>query len=150
MKHPNPAAPTRRRRGAAAVELAITLPVLMLIVLGAIDFGRFAYYYIAVTNVARAGGAYGIMNPYTTATQSSWQTQVQQAAADEMAQMTGFDSSKLTTTVTATSEVATGLWRVQVTSQYPFKTIVNWPGVPTSNGTPVNLTRTVVLRAIRP
>ena len=39
---------TRRRRGAAAAELAILLPVLVTIVLGCVDFGRFVYNYIAV------------------------------------------------------------------------------------------------------
>src|SRR5262249_30660371 len=43
------------RRGMAAVELAMCATVLTGIVLGATDFGRFAYTYIAVTNAARAG-----------------------------------------------------------------------------------------------
>ena len=31
----------------------------MTLLLGAVDFGRFAYNYIAVTNAARAGAAFG-------------------------------------------------------------------------------------------
>src|SRR2546423_13511130 len=46
------------RHAVAAVELAVLLPVLTTIVLGCVDFGRFAYNYIAVTNAARAGAAY--------------------------------------------------------------------------------------------
>ena len=59
----------RHRRGAAAVELAMILPVLMTIVLGCVDFGRFAYNYIAVTNAARAGASYAIMNNYSPTTE---------------------------------------------------------------------------------
>jgi Flp pilus assembly protein TadG len=47
----------RRRRGAAAAELAMILPLMLILVLGCVDFGRFAYSYIAVTNAARAGAA---------------------------------------------------------------------------------------------
>jgi Flp pilus assembly protein TadG len=53
------AAPTfrqdnRSRRGAAAVEFALILPLLVTLVLACVDFGQFAYNYIAVTNAARA------------------------------------------------------------------------------------------------
>ena len=61
----------RHRRGAAAVEFAVILPLLVTIVLGCVDFGRFAYNYIALTNAARAGAAFGCMNVYTTATQAT-------------------------------------------------------------------------------
>src|SRR3990170_1490137 len=48
----------RSERGAASVEFASTLPLLILILLGTIDFGRFAYAAIAVTNAARTGAAF--------------------------------------------------------------------------------------------
>ena len=135
----------RRRRGASAVEFAVILPVLMLLVLGAVDFGRFASTYIAVTNAARAAAAFGAMNPYSTVTQSTWTAQVKQAAFDEMS---GYDTSLLSVTTTPTSE-ADGLWRVSVVASYPFKTVVSWPGIPTSDGQAMILSRTVVVRAIR-
>src|SRR5438034_6510408 len=85
------------RPAVAAVELAILLPVLVLIVLGCIDFGRFAYNYIAVTNAARAGAAYGMMNNYTSSTLSNWTgnnnanptTGITQAARHEMTNQAG-------------------------------------------------------------
>jgi hypothetical protein len=138
----------RHRRGAAAVEFALILPLLITIVLGCVDFGRFAYSYIALTNAARAGGAFGCMNVYTTATKGDWIILVQKAATDEMVQQTGYDPTKLKVTVTPIIET-TGLKRVMVEATYPFKTIVNWPGLPTGNGTPLVMKRTVVLRAIR-
>ena len=46
------------RRAVAAAELALLLPVLtMLLVLG-IDFGRVFYYYVTITNCARNGALY--------------------------------------------------------------------------------------------
>jgi Flp pilus assembly protein TadG len=51
-----------RRRGASATELAIILPLFITIVLSCVDFGRFAYTYIAVSNAARAG-TWGLPRP---------------------------------------------------------------------------------------
>jgi Flp pilus assembly protein TadG len=55
------AAHTRGRRddeGQSLVELGVLIPLLLIIVLGAIDFGRAYYAYISVTNAARAGAQY--------------------------------------------------------------------------------------------
>lgn len=117
----------RARNGTAAVEFVLILPLLTTFVFGAIDFGRFAYTYIAVTNAARAGASYAAMNSYTTL--STWQTAVQTSATDEMAQQTGFVSANLT--VTSASYIdGTGLRRVRVTTSYPFQTLVSWPSIP--------------------
>jgi hypothetical protein len=55
----SPAAVTRRAvpddRGAAAVELALVLPVLLLILFGIIDFGRMLNTQITLTEAAREG-----------------------------------------------------------------------------------------------
>lgn len=45
----------QRDRGAAAVETAIVLPLLLLIVFGLIDFGRMLNAQITVTEAAREG-----------------------------------------------------------------------------------------------
>lgn len=55
----------RRRRlqvGQALVELAFVLPVLVLLLIGVIEIGRYAYISILVGNAARAGAAYGSQN----------------------------------------------------------------------------------------
>lgn len=46
------------RRGAAAVEFAMLLPFLMLLVVVAIDFSRLYYHYTTITNCARNGAIY--------------------------------------------------------------------------------------------
>jgi Flp pilus assembly protein TadG len=45
----------RGRRGQALVELAIILPVILLLLLGALDFGRVYYAQITITNAAKEG-----------------------------------------------------------------------------------------------
>ena len=54
-------APTGRCResGQALIEIALLLPVLMLLTLGIIELGRYAFVSILVGNAARAGTAYG-------------------------------------------------------------------------------------------
>jgi len=49
----------RRQSGSALVELAIALPMMILIVGGTIDFARVFYTAHQLTNAARAGAQYG-------------------------------------------------------------------------------------------
>lgn len=48
--------PHPKDRGAAAVELALLLPMLLLIVFGVIDFGRAFNAQVTLTQAAREGG----------------------------------------------------------------------------------------------
>ena len=49
--------------GSALVELAVALPLLVLMMVCVVDFGRVFYMGIALTNAARAGAQYGAHNP---------------------------------------------------------------------------------------
>jgi hypothetical protein len=53
-------------RGQGLVEFAILLPVLMLVVLGGIDFGRVMFSWIQITNASREAAAYAAFNPNDT------------------------------------------------------------------------------------
>jgi Flp pilus assembly protein TadG len=48
-------------RGAALVEFALILPLLMLVLIGVIEMGRVAYFSIEVANAAHAGAQYGAL-----------------------------------------------------------------------------------------
>src|SRR4051794_29291485 len=49
--------------GSALVELAVALPLLVLVMVGVIDFARVFYVGMELTNAARAGAQYGAYNP---------------------------------------------------------------------------------------
>jgi Flp pilus assembly protein TadG len=55
MRHRRARSGGHRDRGAAAVELAIVLPLVLVIIGGIIDFGRFFFTKIELTNAAREG-----------------------------------------------------------------------------------------------
>ncbi len=52
----------RSERGSALVESALTVPVVMLMLLGAVEMGDFAYRATEMSNAARAAAQYAAMN----------------------------------------------------------------------------------------
>ncbi|WP_344125586.1 TadE family protein [Luedemannella flava] len=54
----------RRDRGAAAVEFALVLPVLLILVFGIIDFGRMLNAKITLTQAAREGARAAAVSSY--------------------------------------------------------------------------------------
>jgi Flp pilus assembly protein TadG len=53
----------RSERGQSTVELALAFPVLLLILMGVLDFGRAFFSYVSITNAAREGAQYGTWYP---------------------------------------------------------------------------------------
>lgn len=117
-------------RGAVlATELAVVIVVLTFLALICIDFGRFAYHYVAVTNAARAGGEYAITNPIGSS-QAAWRDRIQATARAELANQSNCDPNRLTTEVTVASD-ANGVLQARVVATYTgFHTVVSWPGIP--------------------
>ncbi|WP_232438379.1 TadE/TadG family type IV pilus assembly protein [Burkholderia ubonensis] len=68
---------SRKERGAAAVEFALVLPLLLTVTFGAIEFGIAIYDKAVVTNASREAARYGVVlaSPKYTA------AQIQQVAA---------------------------------------------------------------------
>jgi Flp pilus assembly protein TadG len=141
--------PGRKQRGAAAAEFAIILPLLTMIVLGCVDFGRFAYNYIAVNNAARAGAAYAMMNNYSASTYNTWANNITAAAQAEMAGQANYNSSNLTVSAPVVTVESSGLRRVQLTVSYPFQTLVNWSWTGFSIPSSMTMQQTIVVRLIR-
>ena len=133
--------PHANRQGAAAIELAIVLPVLLTIILGCVDFGRLASAHIAVTNAARVGAGFGCMHPFTAITRTAWENELRQAITDDMSD---FDVDGIQVAATRSHD-DNALWRVRVVVTYPFETVVDWPLLPSH----LNLRRTVEIRGIR-
>lgn len=52
----------RDNHGSALIELALTTPLFMLLIMGSFELGRVAYYAVEVENAARAGASFGAVN----------------------------------------------------------------------------------------
>ena len=58
--------PRSRHRGQSLVELALTLPVLLLLLVGVLDLGRVYFAHMTLTNASREGARYATSNPNDT------------------------------------------------------------------------------------
>jgi len=116
------------RRGVAAVEFAVALPLLVTIMLGAVDFGRFAFSHVAVRNASSEAATWGAHTPITDfpGGLSAWTVAVQTIAVNETKVLEpSISTDQVTVDATVLSE-----GRVRVTIEYDFHTVVPWPGIP--------------------
>ncbi len=52
----------RSGRGQSLVEIALVLPILLIVLFGVLEFGRIFHSYLVVTHAAREGARYGIIS----------------------------------------------------------------------------------------
>ena len=115
----------RCENGVAAVEFALILPVLMLILFGILNYGILLYDQAVITNAAREGARWGAIN--TTTTISCSGTAIGTADPCQIANsytasnLISFGSS-VTSTTTASGSGTSGSI-VTVTVTYPFTEI---------------------------
>ena len=135
--------------GIALVEMAIVLPLLLLLLLGTIDFGRVFYQAVTVANVARAGASYGSLDEARSKDLSG----IQQAALQEAQDIDGvsvmverFCQCADGSPMNCDGVCPEGVPRiyVKVIAAKTFRTIVPYPGIPD----PVNIDREVIMRAL--
>lgn len=72
----------RDKTGTAFIELALVLPLLSAMLIGAAELGRIAYFAIEVSNAARAGVAYGAQNHNTASDITDMKTAAKDDAPD--------------------------------------------------------------------
>ena len=53
----------RAERGSALVELALALPMLILVLVGIVEFGRAVNAYVTISGAAREGARYAVLHP---------------------------------------------------------------------------------------
>ena len=53
----------KKEKGQSIVEIALLLPVLLLMLLGLVDFGRVYYVMVALKDAAQEGAAYAAARP---------------------------------------------------------------------------------------
>jgi len=148
------------------VEVALMLPFLLLLLLGVIEIGRYAYASMLVGSAARAGAAYGSYQLANAGvpTGQTVSPGIQQAAQNDY-QSNGQNISTLTVTSTiqcgcdvggvvtpntfaacypTTIPTCAGHWvdTVSVTASGQFTALFNYPGIPPS----LTVTRTSTMR----
>jgi Flp pilus assembly protein TadG len=124
------------RRGAAAVELAVLLPVLVFWSMATVDYARLAYAQMTLQNCARNGALYEFYKKAGFSLPSGWTSLATAVQADE--------GSGLTVTAVATSPASSTSNYVTVTATATFAPIA-FPalhGLPSIPGT-VTLTQSV-------
>src|SRR5215471_7079021 len=151
----------RSESGQSLIEVALLLPFLVLMMIGVIELGRYAYIGILVGNAARAGAAYGsqsnvqsvntvgIKNAAINDFQSNGQPGGSLTVTSSVS--CGCDSSGTVTTAGCTAVTnptagtcASGHWVVilTVTASGTFNSLFNYPGIPAS----LAISRQAILR----
>ena len=131
----------RGNSGTSLVEMAFVVPVILTLLIGVIELGRFAYFSILVANAASAGVQYGAQSLVTAADT----TGMQAAAKNDGQNITGltvtsttnYCSCSGTPTVHVTCPAsctapAHALVYVDVVASGTFSPIFNYPGLPTT------------------
>lgn len=123
--------------GSSLVELSLLVPVLALLLVGTIDFGRAYYMGIELTAAAEAGALYGVKNPTdTSGIQSAAQADAPSIASLGAAASYGCecpDGSGAVTSCSTTPSCSTNYVNyVDVTASATYNTLIKYPGIPNS------------------
>ena len=136
---------TGAQSGQTIVELALILPLLLMLVLGVTEIGRYAYYDILVANAARAGAAYGAQGMAQAADNNGIQAA---AKADGLSTMTITPLQQCGCSAAGLGGCPSGavcplpLVYIQVTATENFVSLFHYPGLPPN----MTLTSTVTMR----
>ena len=131
----------RDEKGQAFVELALVLPIFVLLLVGAAEVGRIAFASIEVSNAARAGVSYGAQNHATASDTSGIQTAATQDGpefSDMQAVATQSCTCSSGTTITCANAGTLCLSPnriieyVQVQTSAVVPTLFNFPGIPST------------------
>jgi len=134
--------------GASFIELALVLPLFLMMLVPVVDLGRGFYAAIEVTSAAHAGAMYGVENPSDT----DGMIQAAKAAASNLSDVTataayGCECSDGTSAVASCASTPSCTYNyvshVDVTVTSPYRTVFAYPGLPSS----MNITHEFRLRA---
>jgi Flp pilus assembly protein TadG len=139
----------RADAGSAALELAVISPLILLLLIGVVDYGRAFFTSVTVTNAARAGAEFGAQGPQTSgdtvAMRKFAQADAQEAGAITISARrycecgAGVSDPACTAcTLGAAPDVF-----VEVTATKAFSMLLPYPGLPRT----VTITRTATFRS---
>lgn len=66
MRHPTATLRVPKHRGQSLTEMALMLPIVMMLLAGVLDLGRAYYTFLALRDAAAEGAAYGSLDPAST------------------------------------------------------------------------------------
>ncbi|TWT29140.1 TadE-like protein [Thalassoglobus neptunius] len=118
-----------QRSGAAAVEFAIVLPIILTFLLGCVDYGRALHWSIAVSNAADIGTYYAATHRVSPITVQDWEEKIRTIVIEELDDHPQFSADDLNIQIASVTEVDGNLL-VTVSAAYQFRTIVSWPTIP--------------------
>jgi Flp pilus assembly protein TadG len=138
----------RSEEGSGLVELALVLPLLLLILTEAVDYGHAYTLAIEVTAAAEAGALYGALNvtgvtgSTASATLDSNMLKAAKLDAKEISSLSGStaingcecsDGGSVVTNCTSTPSCLVNVVNfVEVNTQATYVPILSFPGIPTS------------------
>ena len=123
----------RVRRGAAVVEFACLLPLLVFLFVVGVDFARVYYPLVTITNASRTGAIWASQDVLKAADVEG----IRKVVLDDAKNLT---PAPTVTSVTGTDELGEPYVRVTVT--WEFTTVSQFPGIPS----PIVLSRTSQMR----
>lgn len=136
-------------KGSALLELAVSFPFVLLLLLGVIDFGRVFQSAVTLQGAAQAGAQRGVFDiAYATDLSAQRSAALQDAtdlrdisvSARQFCQC-GYTGEQACNTACASG--GTQKVFVSVTAQQRFRPLVAWPGIPN----PAKLSTNVTMRA---
>jgi|SRR5579863_1416868 Flp pilus assembly protein TadG len=134
------------RSGQTVVELAMLLPLLLVLCVGVIEIGRYAYFDILIASAARAGAQYGAQSLIQAADQSGIQAAAQNDGLHGMTVTSLQECGCPGATPGACPNTGPCVQQVyvQVTASDTYDSLFgfSWLPVPTS----INLSSTVTMR----
>lgn len=135
--------------GSSLVELGLLTPVLLLMTLGALDFGRAYYLGMEVTGAAHAGAEYAVQNPTDTAG-------IQAAVAKDAPNVPNLsvaapkygcecsDGTLYSANCASIPSCTTNyVYRIDVGVSASYKPLFPWPGLPSN----INLASSASMRS---
>ncbi|HWY14624.1 MAG TPA: TadE/TadG family type IV pilus assembly protein [Rhizomicrobium sp.] len=143
----------RDNRGSPAIEFGLLAPILMLLLLGVVDFGRAYWDQVQVTAAAQAGAGYAVKSGFDATSIANAVTSGGPAAIQASPAPTEScgcpNATSGITSASGTPPNCTGICAsggspgtyVTVNSQVSFTTLFPWPGLP--RPTPLTSTTTV-------
>lgn len=136
------------RNGNSFMETALLLPLMLLLCCGVMDFARIVYAGVEIAGAARAGVQYGALTPGHSG-DISGMTQAALADATDLGDSVTASASNFcacngsNVDCSSTCDGGRPAGYVTVTANYPFNTLISYPGVPHS----VVVSRTARMRA---